>query len=114
MMKIGLLTIIFIICTGCDIARPFWPNRTTAELAIRQSAKFQQETKLLFEVGQFEALLPDVCHNFSIAPGRLSEIDELRRQRKLQFTPFGNQMPPYGFASVGTYQLEMTKFLIDH
>lgn len=108
-----LLIVGLVSWTGCNDARPMWLSRHSAESAIRQSSRFQHQTTVVFEIGQFEGLFPGVCHNFGIAPDKLAAVDQLRRNGRLQFSPFGSQLPPYQIASTGTYQLADRGFLVD-
>jgi len=94
---------------GCD--RPYILIRSTAEGAILATAEFQHKTKLYFEISQAEGIIPGVCHNFEFAPDKRHIFDEYRKTGDLQFSKFGNQLPPYPIgASAGSLDLSLDSF----
>lgn len=99
----------------CSCDRPYILTRFTAAEAIESTAEFQHKTKLYFEINQAEGIVPGVCHNFSFASDKAHLFEEYRERGDLQFSKFGNQLPPYRIgASAGSLDLSLDgKFLTD-
>jgi hypothetical protein len=100
----------------CGCNRPYVLTRFTAAQAIEATAEFQHKTKLYFEIGQAEGVVPGVCHNFQFAPEKAQSFEEYRKSGKLQLQAFGNQGPPYPPASQGSLDLSLESgggFLVD-
>jgi hypothetical protein len=95
--------------------RPYVLTRLTAARAIEATAEFQHKTKLYFTIGQAEAIIPPSCHNFEFSPDKISIFKHYLATGAMQFSPYRNQIPPFGLPSLTSLQLstEDEHLLID-
>lgn len=103
-----LLLPILALIGACDVIdgpHPLILTRTSAAKAIQSTSEFQHKTKLRFEIGQFEALIPPSCNNFAFVPEHVAMFKQYLKTGAMQFSPYGHQSPPFRVASAGTYDL---------
>jgi len=95
--------------------RPYVLMRFSAARTIEATAEFQHKTKLFFVIGQAEGAIPPSCHNFEFAPDKIAIFKHYRATGAMQFSPYGNQLPPFPPVTEGSLTLSTIneRFLVD-
>ena len=110
--------LLYLVAAGFELFRrphPYFLTRFGAARAIGATAEFQHKSKLSFEIGQGESFIPEVCHDFDVSPERIAAFNQYLKTGAMKFSPYGNQIPPFPPASVGSIDLSVSSgFLVDH